>query len=203
MKETVYYLSRMEVFCKLQAWDLFKTIVLVLCQLVMAVSGLFTCAVGLLFCSKVADHMPKLFWPWDNDVNTINGDPGWWLICSKSRFLGYATSYRSRFVWCALRNPCRNYSMWVGVRPAAVKFIWINKQYDEAKQQCNSLLVIAESVSGKRYVMWMPSWKLFGKWRFLGKFGFKLWDIVPLARIGEAEKRQFVFYPQIKRGVVC
>ena len=205
MAVKVNYKSWFKVFSKVTVGDLFKTLFLVVMDLVMKVVGIPICAIGLLFCNKESEHMPKLFWLFDNDVDTINGDEGEWVkVIKRTWWLGKRTSYWTRFWWCAIRNSARNYTMWVGVRPCDVKEIWVNKAYDESvSHHYLSLLVIAVTEDGKRYVMWHPSWRVwlpyFGHRILLGKYGFKLWDIVGLAEKGEKEKRQFVYYPSLQK----
>ena len=208
MGPIIHYLERSEVWGQIRLTDLLKNFFLAFMQLVMLIAGWFIVPIGLLFCNKDSEHMPKLFWLWDNAVDTINGDEGKWKeVCEKAWFLKDPTSYWTRWKWLAIRNAARNYSMFVGVRPCDVEEIWINKQYDENphRRQCNSLIVKARTWDDKYYTMWMPSWRVkFWKWdRFLGKFGFKLWDLIPLARMGDKEKRQFTFYGWFQKGMKC
>ena len=200
---SIWVVGRRDVFRLLTCWDLVKVVWLAIMQVVMMVLGIPVCAFGLLFCRESDEHMPGVFWPWDNDVDSINGCIGWEYICKTRWYLGNPRSYWSRFYWCALRNPCRNYSMWVGVRPCDVEEVWINREYDPGRPQCNSLLVLARTWDDKRYVMWMPVWKLTKTRTMLGKFGFKFWDLPAQVAAGDEEKRQFVFYPSFQKDMGC
>lgn len=204
---TVHYLERKQVWARIKMTDLIKIGYRIVMQVVMAILGLFTCAIGLLFCQSEWDvkHMSSLYWFWDNDVDTINGDPGWWAICKRTWWLGHPTSWWSRWYWLTIRNAARNYSMWVGVRPVDVEEIWINLEYDENphRRQCNSLIVKARTWDDKYYTMWLPSWRITDNVRFVGKFGFKLWDLIPLSHEGCEEKRQFTFYGWFQKGMKC
>jgi len=195
--------TRREVWARWKITDYLKMGFLAIMQLVMLILGYPVCAIALAFCHFHSEEMPKWAWAWGNDVDTINGDTGQWQkVIDKSWWLTRRRDYFTRWWWCAVRNPCRNYSMWVGVSPADVREIWINDEYNINRRQCNSLTVLAITEDGKRYTMWMPSWPL-GKIRFLGKFGFKLWDMIPLARDGVVEKRQFTFYGWFQKGMKC
>lgn len=199
MKPLIHYLERGDVWKKIRVTDFVKIAWRIVTQIAMLTLGLPVCAVGLLFCRSdwKVKHMPRACWFFDNDVDTINGDPGWWAICKRTWWLGLPTSWWSRWYWTAIRNPCRNYSMWVGARPCDIEEIWINKQYDEDphRRQCNSLIVKARTWDDKYYMMWMPVLRLTKERTVVGKFGFKLWDLVPLAKEGSKQKCQFVFYP--------
>ena len=205
MGPTIHYLERSEVWAQLSCGDLIKIVWRIITQIIMMALGLFVVPVGLLSCRRNSSRMSSLFWFWDNAVDTINGDPGWWAICDRTWWLGHHTSYWSRFYWLVVRNSARNYSMWVGVRPCDVEEIWINKQYDQNpyRRQCNSLIVKARTWDETYYVMWLPSWRVTANLRIVGKFGFKFWDLIPLASEGSKEKCQFVFYPSIQKGMKC
>lgn len=97
---------------------------------------------GLLFCNRDSEHMPKLWWFWDNETHGINGtlggnNPKWVLICNPEVFpegesldKQYATLQRivseksgkertfwNRWVWLYWRNPVTNISLYtLGVK---------------------------------------------------------------------------------------
>ena len=65
--------------------------------------------IGLLFCREDSEHMPFIFWPWDNWTG-INGtlfgqNPSWPRITN-----GKNRTYRYRWIWLAWRNPVSNWS---------------------------------------------------------------------------------------------
>jgi len=89
---------------------------------------------GLLFCTRESEHLPWLWWPWDNShgINgTLNGNnPKWVVICNPEikdfpvyeqgnylRWLieskaGKERAYRKRWIWLFWRNPVSNLSLY-------------------------------------------------------------------------------------------
>lgn len=67
--------------------------------------GLILIPIGLLF--EQDNHMPKLFWLWDNAKYGVNGG-GFWR-----RTNGENTSFWAKYKWLALRNPTYNSSKYL------------------------------------------------------------------------------------------
>lgn len=92
--------------------------------------------IGLLFCNKDSEHLPKLWWPWDNS-HGINGtlggnNPKWVYLCNpelqdesvplsirqqKMQFIidnktGKERTFIKRWIWLYWRNPVSNLSLW-------------------------------------------------------------------------------------------
>ena len=88
---------------------LFKIFVSFLIKLLydlpLMILGLFIIPVGLLF--EKNNHLPTLCWLWDNDKYGCNGGDFW------KRTRGENTSFISKFIWLALRNPTYNSSRYV------------------------------------------------------------------------------------------
>ena len=167
--------------------------------LIMAVAGIFVVPIGLLFTPRKAYHMPKLFWLWGNDTDSINGDEGWRLKCQESWILGHPRSMWSRYVWTALRNPARNWSSWVGPRPRDLAMVY-SSEPDPLDMHCTSMAVLAFTESW-RYPMYFGSWRVFNDWRIILKAGYKLWSVERDIHNGKPDQFQFVMYPQIKKRV--
>lgn len=90
--------------------------------------------IGLLFCTRESEHLPWLWWPWDNShgINgTLNGNnPKWVVICNpeimdlpvhaQGSYLrcliesktGKERTYRNRWIWLFWRNPVSNLSLY-------------------------------------------------------------------------------------------
>lgn len=75
--------------------------------------GYVVVPIGLLFCNRKSEHMPILFWPWDNvaGINgTLNGmNPKW----PSEAPGGDNRSFWSRYIWLAHRNPTSNWGRYV------------------------------------------------------------------------------------------
>ena len=101
---------------------IFCTTVFFFCvDLPALILGLIMVPIGLLFCNKDSQHMPKFFYPWDNDRDGINGDGTWdpttqtgsgWK--GPEHTMGNYTSFWNRFRWLALRNPTNNFDYTIG-----------------------------------------------------------------------------------------
>lgn len=90
--------------------------------------------IGLLFCNRNSEKLPKLWWLWDNshgingtiDYNNLN----WVYICNPDQFFnkkdpikvckdiidsktGNERKYGNRWIWLAWRNPVSNPSMYM------------------------------------------------------------------------------------------
>lgn len=93
----------------------------VLAWLAGYVSGFFVTWIGLVFCGKDAEHMPVLFWIWDNP-DGINGtargnNPIWPRICGSEEA---TRTFKNRWIWVTWRNPVSNLSRLLGRRTGAV-----------------------------------------------------------------------------------
>ncbi len=70
--------------------------------------GFVIVPIALLFCKKDTYDLPKLFWLWGNAEDGING------FSTVSHFTGDPSSFHSRYIWLASRNPVHNYKLSLG-----------------------------------------------------------------------------------------
>lgn len=124
------------------------TFLWIVCWIIPYIIGYFVTWVGLLFCNKDSEHMPILWWGWDNN-HGINGTLGynnlnWVIICNpeindlpvKKQFkqvkllvdtkTGKERSFKNRWIWTTFRNPVTNISLYmIGLKltkPVVSKF---------------------------------------------------------------------------------
>ena len=116
--------------------------------------GFFVTWIGLLFCKTTDNHLPKLWWIWDNshgingtiDYNNLN----WVYICNPTEFvnvkdpiavcknivdsrIGKERSFKNRWVWITWRNPVSNLSLYgIGLK--------INKNINEYKRNLGPIV---------------------------------------------------------------
>ena len=110
--------------------------------------------IGLIFCKRESEHMPWLWWPWDNKAHGINGtlsgnNPKWVVICNPEAFppeggmdenykilqkivnekTGKERTFWKRWVWLIWRNPVSNLSLdWLGAKiTKPVKNVYFKK----------------------------------------------------------------------------
>ena len=88
---------------------LIKYLLLLPTSFLVDLSGLIVVPIALLFTPRDANHLPHLFWPWDNDMEGINGDQYW-----KQQYGDKVTHFYYRFLWLALRNPGNNFGYYCG-----------------------------------------------------------------------------------------
>lgn len=131
---------------------LLATFIFFLCiDLPMTLLGLFMVPLGLLFCKKDSEHMPKLFWFWDNDRDGINGDgreptatdpgAGW---KGNEHTQGNQQSMWNRFRWLAIRNPANNFGYLIGFKQTAdVTYHSIGNPQTSDQGQSGTLFVVA------------------------------------------------------------
>lgn len=94
--------------------------------------GYLTTWLGLLFCNRASEHMPRLWWPWDS-VTGINGticfrNLDWVIECNKddwhfsspetakrivAHHLGRERTYPARWLWVTVRRPADNIARWL------------------------------------------------------------------------------------------
>ena len=98
--------------------------------------GFFVTWLGLLFCNRDSEHMPVLWWPWDNS-HGINGTIGnnnlkWVYLCNKTAIdnvpdskkmdgmqyfidtkSGNERKFNNRWTWVTWRNPVSNLSLFL------------------------------------------------------------------------------------------
>lgn len=84
---------------------------LVLVSFAVDLFGLIVVPLALLFCRESDEHLPRLFWPWDNDTEGINGDGGW---RGPEHANGREREFWWRFQWLAIRNAGTNFSYLIG-----------------------------------------------------------------------------------------
>lgn len=88
-----------------------KWAVLVLLTLAVDLLGLVAVAIALAFCKSESEHLPRLFWPWDNEIEGINGDGGW---RGPEHANGHEREFWWRYQWLAIRNAGTNFSYLIG-----------------------------------------------------------------------------------------
>jgi len=123
----------MNILLFLPRW-IMTTVIWVCVWIPFYILGYLVVWVGLLFCDRASEHMPKLWWPWDN-YDGINGtlymhNLNWVYICNPDAFVnikdptlvamsivltqtGNERKYGRRYEWCAFRNPVSNVSMYM------------------------------------------------------------------------------------------
>lgn len=127
--------------------------------------------IGLLLTPEDAEHMPILFWPWDNShgVNgTLDGNnPGWRIKCG-----GKERTFKNRWIWVTWRNPVSNLSLY------PLGFV-CPPQYDA--KQWELWRVRVERVTC-RAAPWLRSYSLFIYWSshryFQTTIGWKVNDTI-------------------------
>ena len=88
-------------------------------SLIFDILGVIIIPIALLFAKESDDHLPSIFWPWDNDRDGINGDgetgiSGW---RGPEHANGLERTFWYRYVWLAFRNPSNNYGYFCGIEP--------------------------------------------------------------------------------------
>lgn len=95
-----------------------RIVTLFMLSLAVDIAGWFLVPVGLLFCGRDAQRLPRLFWPWDNDIEGINGDIYW--RTDPAHHPDDYWRFWPRYVWLAWRNPSNNFITFVlGYTPDA------------------------------------------------------------------------------------
>lgn len=155
-------------------FSLIRYLVLVPLSFLVDLSGLVVVPVALLFTGKQANHLPRIFWPWDNDAEGINGDPYW-----KQKYGDKVTSFCCRFVWLALRNPGNNFGYfcgWVQAEDSSYRH-WGDPQVSNQPYHPGWLFVLGDNCESKAFCFYAV-WPSFPG-RCLRIFlGWKIHDMV-------------------------
>ena len=83
-------------------------------SVVADIAGVVVVPVALMFTGPQADHLPKMFYWWDNHeaVYGINGGYAW-----KREYGDDTNTFWHRFMWTAIRNPAHNFTYYtLGVK---------------------------------------------------------------------------------------
>lgn len=103
--------------------------------------GLIMVPLGLLLRDRNSNHLPKLFWLWDNDKDGIDGDAGWQGLDHTN---GNYASFWNRFRWLAIRNPSNNWGYKIGFKQTAdVTYKYIGDPATSDQGHSGALLVLA------------------------------------------------------------
>jgi len=135
----------------------------------LTVLGWFMVPIGLLFPrefepwnknSQPSHRMLKIFWPWDNYKDGIDGDVNW----RRKRKEGEYKKFYCRYLWTAFRNPISNFKHWLGVDDVVVeKHIYGTIKRPKVWGHVGRAYVEVRTQNGKIYPMYYIGLKLWEK----------------------------------------
>ncbi|MBZ0093526.1 MAG: hypothetical protein K8F27_15065 [Sulfuricellaceae bacterium] len=172
---------------------LIRYLVLVPASFIVDLSGLIVVPIALLFTSKQANHLPPLFWPWDNDTEGINGDAYW-----KQKYGDRVTSFYCRFLWLAIRNPGNNFGYYCGwlQTPDCTYRHWGDPKISNQPYRPGQLFVIGDNGKNRAFCLYVIWPSLPGRCLriFLG------WKIHDMCKDGTAAQLVCVVNPFMSRS---
>ena len=108
--------------------NIIRLILTLISSIIMDILGFFLVPIALIFTREEDDMLPKIFYPWDNYEDTINGDKHWSNLVGKENI----TKKWYRFKWLALRNPSHNFvKRIIGVKNTGDKYYFIGDSWEK------------------------------------------------------------------------
>lgn len=132
--------------------------------LLVHATGYIVVPVALLFCKPEDEHLPRLFWLWDNPGDGINGDgDSTWGWRGPEHANGRERTYWWRLLWM-YRNAGYGFARWAGAElvnmPVAVGPDVSNQSGVTGRRKVTVRAIIAG-----RY---RNAWELYVVWRWPG-----------------------------------
>lgn len=152
-------------------------------------TGFLVTWIGLLFCNKNSEHMPRLWWLWDNShgINgTLNNNNlNWVVICNPEIYdlpfderlkqiqllvenkTGKERTFKNRWIWITWRNPVSNLSLYP---------MGINIKKSVFRKEFKFKRFVFEKVSCGLFWFYSATFKYNADRGFYYSFGWKFLD---------------------------